>query len=287
MTYDPTVGRWLTMDPIGFDADDANLYRYAWNSVTSVVDRDGLWGTALGHHYFPLAEQARFASKMTDAARRLAEGYYTGQTDPNHCFNTYGGYTHSQYNKAVRKEFEKYLKDIGKDKSGKVNMQEMRDFIENRIRNGKNKIIKKFNAAVEKLIKPAPKRVNPSKLTNDELNDLGKKFRQNRRGFVSARLLGALAVTGGLALSQTEGFLDVCSDSPYLRRAYDAAARGDSKGTRQALLGSATSGGKTGLYDELISEGLPIAALDFRVAMEQILDDIASDVSRPIGDADE
>jgi RHS repeat-associated protein len=26
--YDPTPGRWVSQDPIGFEADDMNLYRY-------------------------------------------------------------------------------------------------------------------------------------------------------------------------------------------------------------------------------------------------------------------
>jgi RHS repeat-associated protein len=26
--FDPTIGRWTTQDPLGFDAGDDNLYRY-------------------------------------------------------------------------------------------------------------------------------------------------------------------------------------------------------------------------------------------------------------------
>ena len=29
MSYDPTIGRWTTEDPIAFDGGDFNLYRYA------------------------------------------------------------------------------------------------------------------------------------------------------------------------------------------------------------------------------------------------------------------
>jgi uncharacterized protein RhaS with RHS repeats len=32
MSYDPTVGRWTTEDPIAFEGGDANLYRYVGNS---------------------------------------------------------------------------------------------------------------------------------------------------------------------------------------------------------------------------------------------------------------
>ena len=33
--YSPDTGRWLNEDPIGFDAGDANLYRYVGNSPTN------------------------------------------------------------------------------------------------------------------------------------------------------------------------------------------------------------------------------------------------------------
>jgi len=40
--YDPTVGRWLSEDPIGFAAGDANLARYVGNMPTTYVDSSGL-----------------------------------------------------------------------------------------------------------------------------------------------------------------------------------------------------------------------------------------------------
>ena len=40
--YDPEVGRWISEDPIGFAAGDANLYRYVGNSPTNYTDPDGL-----------------------------------------------------------------------------------------------------------------------------------------------------------------------------------------------------------------------------------------------------
>ena len=42
--YDPASGRWLSQDPMGFDAGDSNLYRYVNNAPTSATDPSGLEG---------------------------------------------------------------------------------------------------------------------------------------------------------------------------------------------------------------------------------------------------
>ncbi len=40
--YDSRTGRWQTQDPLGFDAGDSNLYRYATNNPVSNSDASGL-----------------------------------------------------------------------------------------------------------------------------------------------------------------------------------------------------------------------------------------------------
>jgi RHS repeat-associated protein len=47
--YDPEQGRWISNDPSGFSAGDANLYRYVENETTTYTDPNGLekW-TSLG-----------------------------------------------------------------------------------------------------------------------------------------------------------------------------------------------------------------------------------------------
>ncbi len=40
--YDPTIGRWISEDPIGFEAADPNLYRYVGNNPTNATDPSGL-----------------------------------------------------------------------------------------------------------------------------------------------------------------------------------------------------------------------------------------------------
>lgn len=39
--FDPSVGRWNTPDPIGFETGDPNLYRYVGNSPTNFTDPSG------------------------------------------------------------------------------------------------------------------------------------------------------------------------------------------------------------------------------------------------------
>ncbi|WP_162006893.1 RHS repeat protein, partial [Roseimaritima sediminicola] len=55
--YDPTTGRWLSQDPIGFAAGDANLYRYVGNGPTTRIDPSGLQeptdGPTIGAHPNP------------------------------------------------------------------------------------------------------------------------------------------------------------------------------------------------------------------------------------------
>lgn len=41
--YDPSVGRWLSEDPIGFEGGDANLERYVGNNPTNATDPTGLF----------------------------------------------------------------------------------------------------------------------------------------------------------------------------------------------------------------------------------------------------
>jgi RHS repeat-associated protein len=51
--YDPQVGRFISVDPMGFGAGDTNLYRYVGNNSTNATDPSGMWvnfaiGAAIG-----------------------------------------------------------------------------------------------------------------------------------------------------------------------------------------------------------------------------------------------
>lgn len=45
--YDPTIGRWTTKDPLGFDGGDTNMYAYVGGSPMSAIDPEGKFALAL------------------------------------------------------------------------------------------------------------------------------------------------------------------------------------------------------------------------------------------------
>jgi RHS repeat-associated protein len=75
--YDPATGRWLSQDPIGFAAGDANLYRYVGNGPTGATDPTGLYNEA--GHFFTVYLVALAAGKRPSEAFRLA--YYSQLPD--------------------------------------------------------------------------------------------------------------------------------------------------------------------------------------------------------------
>jgi RHS repeat-associated protein len=51
--YDANVGRWVSEDPIGFNAFDENLYRYINNQVTMLIDPSGMkWTVPQYFHWY-------------------------------------------------------------------------------------------------------------------------------------------------------------------------------------------------------------------------------------------
>jgi RHS repeat-associated protein len=86
--YDPHVGRFISEDPIGFDAGDVNLYAYVGNNPVVRIDPSGLWDddtheefAGLDHGrtnpWNPFSTQLHF-TKMKDIEGRLAEAIRSG-----------------------------------------------------------------------------------------------------------------------------------------------------------------------------------------------------------------
>ena len=76
--YDPLTGKWLSEDPIGFAAGDANVTRYVGNGVLNATDPSGLMGHGQpgGTQYTPPKTRyvARIQAMQSAHARAL---YYS------------------------------------------------------------------------------------------------------------------------------------------------------------------------------------------------------------------
>jgi RHS repeat-associated protein len=67
--YDPRTGRWLSQDPLGFDAGDSNLYRYVSNRPSDQRDPTGLF-TLVPPIRFPIeTEPLAVRKEITDGPR--------------------------------------------------------------------------------------------------------------------------------------------------------------------------------------------------------------------------
>jgi RHS repeat-associated protein len=75
--YDPMTARWLSQDPIGFEAGDANLYRYVKNSPTTKNDPSGHYG--VGGHFFTVYSVGIAAGLTKKEAYSIA--YYSQLPD--------------------------------------------------------------------------------------------------------------------------------------------------------------------------------------------------------------
>jgi RHS repeat-associated protein len=70
-SYDPNTGRWLTQDPIGFSAGDANTYRYVGNTPPNARDPSGL-DPVVDQLSYP--DQLRLQSLLPNAQAPTGEG---------------------------------------------------------------------------------------------------------------------------------------------------------------------------------------------------------------------
>jgi len=77
--YDATTGRWMSEDPIGFNAGDPNLYRYVGNFATGAVDSDGLEGKSRSKQFAKdvldqiLDSDERMAGWMDEVSEEMKE----------------------------------------------------------------------------------------------------------------------------------------------------------------------------------------------------------------------
>lgn len=88
--YDPFLGRFVEVDPIGFDAGDANLYRYVGNGPPNRIDPQGTdWGENIGQYWDAFSSSYmpyylnNFDTVITDPAKAAYNWVWTGTTTPS------------------------------------------------------------------------------------------------------------------------------------------------------------------------------------------------------------
>ena len=142
--YDAGAGQWLSNDPIGFAAGDANLYRYVGNGPQNWTDPSGL--AHKGHHKVVgpiryIVPKAAF--KVFDSpGARITNDFYK-----SHKYDWFGGIHHSHYNDAVIKEFEDFIGKNGINPK-KMNAEQARLFLKHLDDLPTKHLIKTFNKGV-------------------------------------------------------------------------------------------------------------------------------------------
>jgi RHS repeat-associated protein len=150
--YDSSTGRWISQDPIGFAAGDANLYRYVGNSPTNATDPNGLIERGDGHHLLPwsIFTEAGFSSDVQDYFNgdnaRLRDDLYK-----SHNGGRVRGISEPDYRREVQKIFDEFMS--GRDPA-KVTRRQAESLI-GKIRNSENSIVKNYLQGVEAEIKLA------------------------------------------------------------------------------------------------------------------------------------
>jgi RHS repeat-associated protein len=74
--YDPVTGRWISQDPLGFDAGDSNLYRYVNNRPNVTDDPSGMeepYRPTLGMVQYLRAQRDLYAQMLKKSETRAGE----------------------------------------------------------------------------------------------------------------------------------------------------------------------------------------------------------------------
>lgn len=180
--YDPSIGRFISQDPMGFAAGDANLYRYVSNNPVNAVDPLGLAERMSGsykvkgtdHHLVPVRLWELFgfdrsAKEVFDAATEGTDYVHRGA---GHGYAK--GYT-ARVEALLNSELSKYISDHGT--AGKLSIPDQVAFAESFVQTVKSSddpFIKKFNllaktetqATILKWYNETGKRIPFTRITN-------------------------------------------------------------------------------------------------------------------------
>jgi len=96
--YDPTIGRWISEDPIRFAAGDGNLYRYVTNKPITVTDPSGLKP--------PSGSATAWDTEIATAVENIVEKMRAGSWSPTNVKNPgeFGNEVHTRVEAQLRKD---------------------------------------------------------------------------------------------------------------------------------------------------------------------------------------
>ena len=98
--YDPHSERWISQDPMGFDAGDSNLYRYVHNAPTNATDPSGM------------ADE--WITEMSDAVEKVVEKMKSSRWAPNNPDNPgeFGNQVHQKVARMLGAKSKQWQFDI-------------------------------------------------------------------------------------------------------------------------------------------------------------------------------
>ncbi len=262
----PNPGWWATTGGAGGAARGVPASGASYSRPKRVVEQQVSWHPAVGHHWAPYSVVFRddIRPLLSDDAVAYAMGAYSGPTDPPHRNDTYGGITHTEYNKKVNEELKKFIEAR---KIKKMTVKQMEEFI-GLINNGlgangqAHDVIAAFNKGIREAL---PKGPAPSSKMEDILA-AGRKYMKTSR----FRLLALGAAAAGLVgdmLQKHVDALEVASKSGHYQRALRALEQGDLTKAHALLTGDGDS-----LYTELLARVGFQAATNFRIAMDKVFE---------------
>jgi RHS repeat-associated protein len=235
--YSPKMGRFISQDPIGFAAGDANLYRYVGNSPTLATDPSGLFG--VGHHWITMSKLLGVADKFEKDALYVLIGAYSGLLENAHNRRRMDGISHSEYDKAIEQSLRDFL-DARQGK-GKVTPKEAKQFAqdvyEGKVFNKTNAAsVKKFNTQVVKELRDKEGFLEPRDTPTERLIKQGKSYAQTDRGKEIMRAGKFLGILGGILSAAQMVEMAEASTSP-LSAVFRSIAAGDYAGAERGLIG--------------------------------------------------
>ena|GEM_PF-1527090 len=143
---DLALARWISQDPIGFEAGDANLYRYVGNGPADATDPSGLIVRGDGHHILPwsIFIDAGFSEAVTEHfnsdSARLRDDLYK-----SHNGARVRGISETEYRAEVQKIYDKFM--TGKSAKD-LTPKEAKKLID-KIRCSENTIVKNYLDGVQ------------------------------------------------------------------------------------------------------------------------------------------